>query len=102
MRRAHHRSAEDRQLAHHGHALQLEVVGKDHVAADVGEHRERGGGDDGAADRQPVQPIGQVHGVRCAHQTSITKITKGSKREQRQDAESCSATHATASRAAGS
>ena len=60
---ADHGAAEDGQLAHHGHALEFEVVGKDDVAADVGEHGQRAGGDDGAADGQPVQPVGQVDGI---------------------------------------
>ena len=79
-RRADHGPAEDRQLADHGHALQLEIVGKDHVAADVGEHGQRAGGDDGAADGQAVEAVGEVDGVRRAHQHKASpKATKGTK-----------------------
>src|SRR6202043_2896964 len=56
-------AAEDGELADQGHALQLEVVGEDDVAADVGEHGERAGGDDGAADGQAVEAVGEVDGV---------------------------------------
>ena len=56
----YHGSAEDSNFAHHGHALQFKVVGKDSISADVRKHGERRGGDDGAADGQPVQPIGQI------------------------------------------
>ena len=65
---ADHRSAEDGDLADHGHTLQLEVVGKDDVAADIGEHGERAGGDDGAADGEPVQAVRQVDGVAGTHE----------------------------------
>jgi len=44
--------------------LQLEVIGKYHIAADVGKHGQRAGGNDDASDGQPVQPVRQVHGVR--------------------------------------
>jgi hypothetical protein len=47
-----------------GRVLQLEVIGKYHVAADVGQHGQRAGGDDDASDGQPVQPVRQVDGVR--------------------------------------
>ena len=60
---ADHGSAEDGQFADEGHALQFEVVGKDDVAADVGEHGERAGGDDGAADGESVEAVGEVDGV---------------------------------------
>src|ERR1700678_1124902 len=65
---ADHRSAEDGDLADQGHALEFEVVGKDDVAADVGEHGERAGGDDGAADSQAVEAVGEVDGIRGAHE----------------------------------
>ena len=46
------------------HALQFEVVGEDDVAADISEHGERAGGDDGAADGESVESVGEVDGVR--------------------------------------
>ena len=65
---ADHGSAEDGQFADLGHVLQFEVVGKDDVAADVGEHGQRGGGDDGAADGEAVEAVGEVDGVGGTHQ----------------------------------
>src|ERR1700744_4001916 len=52
---ADHGAAKDCDLADHRHALKLEVIGKDCVAADVSKDRKRGGGDDGAADGQSVE-----------------------------------------------
>ena len=48
--RADHGPAKDGEFGHFRHVLQFEVVGKDHVAADIGEDGQRAGGDDGAAD----------------------------------------------------
>ena len=77
---ADHGSAEDGQFADERHALQFEVVGEDDVAADVGEHGERAGGDDGAADGEAVQAVGQVDGVAWSpSDTSMTKMTNGRK-----------------------
>src|SRR5277367_5810524 len=42
---ADHGSAKNGELADHGHALELEIIGKNDMAADVGEHGERAGGD---------------------------------------------------------
>ena len=42
---------------------QVQVVGEDAVARDVGERREGGGRDQGAADGQAVQAVGHVHRV---------------------------------------
>ena len=81
---AHHGAAEDGQLADHGHALQFKVVGKDHVAADIGEHGQRAGGDDGAADGQTVEAVGQVHRVRRADQHKDDPNDKGQKRQEAQ------------------
>ena len=61
------------------HALQFQIVGKDHVAADVGEHGERAGGDDGAADGEAVEAVGEVDGVAEPMSTKMTKTTKGRK-----------------------
>ncbi len=59
----HHRPAEDGQLAHQRHPLQLQVIGKHDVPAHIGQHGQGRRGDDGAADRQAVEPIGQVHRI---------------------------------------
>ena len=63
MAGTHHGAAENGQLADLRHVLQLQIGGEDRVAADVGQHRQRAGGDDRATDRQPVQAIGEVHGI---------------------------------------
>ena len=100
--RAHHGSAEDGELADQGHALQFEIVGEDDVAADVGEHGQRAGGDDGAADGEAVEAVGEVDGVGRAHQHEDDEDDEGHKGEQSQDAEWCWASDATADRDAGS
>ena len=61
--RAHHGAAKNCQLADLRHALQFEVRRKCSVAADIGEHGQRSGGDDGAADSQAIQAIGKVHRI---------------------------------------
>ena len=65
-----------------GHALQFEVVGEDDVAADIGEHGERAGGDDGAADGESVEAVGEVDGVRGAHQNEDDERDEGHKGQQ--------------------
>jgi hypothetical protein len=74
---ANHGAAEDRDFAHHGHPLQFEIVGEDSVSADVREHGERGGGDDGATDGQPIQPIGEIHRVARANDDERDKENEG-------------------------
>ena len=61
---ADQRAAEDRQLADGGDTVgQLQVLGEHAVAADVGQRRERRGGDAEHADRQAVEAVGEVHRV---------------------------------------
>ena len=67
-----------------GHALQFEVIREHGVAADIGKHRERRGGDDCAADGQAVQTIRQVHGIA---RTDNDQRHKENERNKRQDAE---------------
>jgi hypothetical protein len=83
--------AEDRQLADQRHALQFQVVREHHVAADVGQHRQRAGRDDRAADRQAVEAVRQVHGV--AEVSVITSITKIHERQKRQPVHMRNAAH---------
>ena len=45
----------------------LQVVGEVHAAADVGQHGQREPHHDDQADRQPVQPVGEVDRVGIAH-----------------------------------
>ena len=61
--RADQRRAEHRQLAGARHEVELQVVGEDAVADEVGDQREHPGGDHHRHDGQPVQPVGQVHRV---------------------------------------
>ncbi len=79
---ADHGAAEDGELGDQRHALQLEVVGEDDVAADVGEHGERAGGDDGAADGEAVEAVGEVDGVGGAHEHEDDEGDEGQKGEQ--------------------
>ena len=48
------------------HVAEFEVIGKDDVAADIREHGERARGNDGAADGQAVEAVGEIHRVRRA------------------------------------
>ncbi len=89
MDRADHRSAKDGHLGHHRHALKLKVVRKHDMAADVGEHRQRSGSDDGAADGQSVQAIGKVYRIRRAHQDEDNKDDEGHKGEKSQMRQRC-------------
>ena len=61
--RAHHGTAENRQLARQRHVLQPKIVRKGGVAADVGEDSQRTGSDHRATDRQAVQAISQIYGI---------------------------------------
>ena len=46
-----------------GHVVHAEIVGEVDAADGVGDHPERAGGDHHRHDRQPVEPVGQVHRV---------------------------------------
>ena len=81
---ADHGAAEDGELGDFGHVLEFEVVGKDDVAADIGEHGERAGGDDGAADGEAVKAVGQVDGVGGADEDKDDKDDKGQKGKEAQ------------------
>ena len=74
---ADHGSAKDGQLGYQRHALQLKVVGKDDVTADVGEHGQRGGGDDGAADGKAVEPVSEIDCVGGTHEHKDHENDKG-------------------------
>ena len=82
--RAHHRSTEDGHFADHRHAVEPQVVGEDNVAADVGKHGKRGGGNDGAADRQAIQAVSQVHRVARKNNHQRHEDDEGQKRQQPQ------------------
>src|SRR5216684_4103694 len=77
--RTHHGPAEDRELRHLGHFLQLQVFREIGVSADVGQHRQRSGGDDRASDGQSVEPVGEIHGVARSDDHQHHKQDKGGK-----------------------
>ena len=65
--RSDHGSAENGKLADLGHLLQLEIFGEARVSADVSQHSQSCCGYDRAADREPVQAVGEVHCVARSH-----------------------------------
>jgi hypothetical protein len=65
-------------------ALQLEIIGKNHVAADVGEHGQRSGGNDGAADGKSVETVGKVNSIGRADQDKHDPQNEGNECEQRE------------------
>ena len=60
---ADHGAAEDSHFADQRHALNFQVVREDGMAADIGEHSERAGGDDGAADGEAIESVRKIDGV---------------------------------------
>ncbi len=83
---APHRAAEDRQLAGAGDVRHAEVVGDVEVAqrcpGRVGEQEQREGADDHRPDRQPVEAVGEVDGVRLGHQHEDGEGDVGGQRER--------------------
>jgi hypothetical protein len=51
------------------------------VPGDIGQHRHGAGRDDHQADRQAVQPVGEIHRVR---RPTITRIMNAKKADERQ------------------
>ncbi len=82
--RADHGAAEDGHLRDLGHFRELEIIGKNGVPADIGKNGERSGGDDGAADREPVEAVGKVHGIAGANNDERDKRNERQKRQRRQ------------------
>ncbi len=66
--RADERAAEDRELRRRREADEQQVVRELTMAGDVGERGERRGRDGERTDRQAVEAVGQVDGVRRADQ----------------------------------
>ena len=54
------------------------------MAADIGEHGERAGGDDGAADGESVEAVGEVDGVLAPIDDENDESDERQKREQAQ------------------
>jgi len=61
--RADHGAAENRQLRDLGNLGNLQVVSEQGMSTDVGQHGQRPGRDHGAANRQAVEAVGEVHGI---------------------------------------
>ena len=77
---ADHGAAKDCELADLRHALEFEIRGEGGMAADVGEDRERAGGDDRAADGEAVETVGEIDGIARDHDDDkTTKKTNGRK-----------------------
>ena len=62
-----HGAAEDRHLPDSRQIEKVQVLREDAMAGDVGEDRERGGGDERRPDGQAVEAVGQVHAVARRH-----------------------------------
>ena len=82
-RRADHRAAENGQLADRGMRCSSRYSAN-RVAADVGEHGQRAGGDDRAADGQTVEAVGEVHRVGGADNHQDDKDDEGKKGQRPQ------------------
>ncbi len=80
--RTNHRTAKNCQLSDHRHSLQLEIVGKYDVAADVGENSERACSDDCASDGEPVQAVSQIDCVAGPDDDQDDETDEWQKRQQ--------------------
>ncbi len=66
------------------HTLQLKIIGKDDVAAHVGQHGQRARGNDRATDGQSIQSIGQIHCIAGADDHQDDEENKRQKRQHAQ------------------
>src|SRR5580692_3769848 len=80
-RRSHECSAEHRQFSNARDVLNLEIGSPTRVAADVGQHRERAGSDNRAADGQAVETVRQIDRIR---RTDNHHTNKNQERKKRQ------------------
>ena len=81
---ADHGATKDSQLSNLGHSRQFKICRKCRVAAHICEHCERASRDDGAADRQTIETIGQVHRIACADDHQHDKDDKRQERNRPQ------------------
>jgi hypothetical protein len=51
------------EFAGSGHEMDLQILGEDRVTGEIGDDAEGGGRDHDRHDRQPVEPVGQVHRI---------------------------------------
>ena len=71
-----HRAAKHRQLARSDDVMDLQVIGKDQIAGEIGDHGKAAGRDHRGNDRQPVEAIGQVDRVRGSDDHKCAKRHK--------------------------
>jgi len=76
------RAAKDGEFSDARNVLNLEIARPTVVAAHIGEHSERARGDDGAADGEAVETVGEIHGIRGTRDNNRDKQKKGQKRER--------------------
>ena len=57
----------DQNLARARHIVHVQIFGEIDAADGIGDHAKRSGGDHHGHDRQPVQPVRQVHRIRRPH-----------------------------------
>src|SRR3984885_3551235 len=83
-RRPDQRAAKHRQLRHARSERDIEICRPSIIAADIRQHRQSARRDHRATDRQPIQPVRQIHRVRrtCNHNRY-----KNQKRHKRQKPE---------------
>src|SRR5712675_2241855 len=82
--RANQRTAKNGQFSDAGDVLDFEVGGPAKIAADVSEDGESACRDYGAADGQAVQAVGEIYGVRGAHDDDGRGKKKRHKRQRPQ------------------
>src|SRR5690242_20249543 len=81
-RGANERAAENGKFTDAGDVLNFEIIRPAIVAADVSEHGERAGSDDGAADGETVEAVGEIDGIRRAGDNDGDKDEKWKKCER--------------------
>src|SRR5579863_4148660 len=80
-RGAYKGTAENGEFANARNVLNFEISSPSRVAADISQHRERTSSDNRAADRQAVEAIRQIHGVRRTYDDHANKREKWKKRQ---------------------
>src|SRR5215472_9203266 len=70
------RAAKNSKLANFGDVLDVEIRGPAKIAADVGKYCKRARSDNGAADSEAVETVGEVDGVRRTDNHQANKDEK--------------------------
>src|ERR1700719_3926104 len=81
-RSADQRATKNGKSANPRNILNFKVSGPAKIAAPVGEHGERAGSDDRAADGQAVETVGEIHGIRCSGNYQRNKKQKWQERQR--------------------